>query len=62
MGHRRLSTTLIYTRIHNHTVAEDYYAAMAQVERVYQDIDVKRRTTRPLHLKPLLIEPIDEIS
>jgi NAD+ synthase len=34
----------------------------AQVERVYQDIDVKRRTTRPLHLKPLLIEPVDEIA
>jgi NAD+ synthase len=33
-----------------------------QVERVYQDIDVKRRTTRPLHLKPLLIEPVDEIA
>jgi hypothetical protein len=33
MGHKRLSTTLIYTNIHNHTVAEDYYAAMAKVEK-----------------------------
>lgn len=32
MGHKRLSTTLIYTQIHNQTVAEDYFAAMAQVE------------------------------
>jgi NAD+ synthase len=31
-----------------------------QVERVYRDIDQKRRTTRYLHLRPLLIEPVSE--
>jgi len=29
-----------------------------QVERVYRDIDQKRRTTRPLHLGPLLVRPL----
>lgn len=33
MGHKRLSTTLIYTQIHNETVAEDYFAAMEMVEQ-----------------------------
>ena len=33
MGHKRLSTTLVYTQIHNRTVADDYYAAMDKVER-----------------------------
>lgn len=33
-----------------------------QVERVYRDIDAKRSATRYLHLKPLLIEDVDEIS
>jgi hypothetical protein len=33
MGHKRLSTTLIYTQIHNRTVADDYYTAMAKVEK-----------------------------
>ena len=33
-----------------------------QVERVYRDIDIKRRTTRYLHLKPLLAEKVGEIS
>ena len=33
-----------------------------QVERVYRDIDAKRSATRYLHLKPLLIEGVDEIS
>ncbi len=32
MGHRRLNTTLIYARVHDHTVAEDYYAAMEIIE------------------------------
>jgi len=32
-----------------------------QVERIYKDIDAKRRTTRYQHLPPLLVEPVDEI-
>jgi NAD+ synthase len=32
-----------------------------QVERVYRDIDQKRRTTRYLHAKPMLVEPVPEI-
>jgi NAD+ synthase len=33
-----------------------------QVERVYKDIEKKRRTTLPLHLPPLLIKDVAEIS
>ena len=33
----------------------------AQVERVYKDIDAKRRATRYLHLRPLLVQPVDEV-
>lgn len=33
-----------------------------QVERVYKDIDAKRRATRYLHTKPLLIERISEVE
>jgi len=29
-----------------------------QVRRVYEDIEQKRKTTRYLHLPPLLVEPI----
>jgi hypothetical protein len=32
MGHRRLNSTMIYARVHDRTVAEDYYAAMAKIE------------------------------
>jgi site-specific recombinase XerD len=33
LGHQRLNSTMIYARVHDHTVAEDYYAAMEVVER-----------------------------
>ncbi len=33
LGHRRLNATMIYVRVHDRTVAEDYYAAMAQIEK-----------------------------
>lgn len=33
-----------------------------QVERVYADIDQKRRTTAYLHAPPLLLEPVPEIA
>lgn len=33
-----------------------------QVERVFKDIDQKRRTTRYLHARPLLVEPVSEIG
>jgi NAD+ synthase len=33
-----------------------------QVQKVYDDIDTKRATTRYLHMKPLLMEEIPEIS
>jgi len=34
----------------------------AQVQRVYDDIDAKRATTRYLHLPPLLIDDVPEIE
>ena len=33
-----------------------------QVERVYKDIDQKRRTTAYLHRRPLLVEPVPEVQ
>lgn len=33
-----------------------------QVENVFGDIDTKRRTTRYLHMRPLLVEPVPEIT
>ena len=51
----------------NHGVAADEVACAAgltaeQVERVYRDIDAKRRGTLPLQLPPLFVEDVGEIT
>lgn len=51
---------------HNHQVAAAEVAPVlgiseAQVDRVYKDIEAKRRATLPLHLTGLLIDPVPEI-
>jgi hypothetical protein len=33
LGHKRLNSTMVYARVHDRTVAEDYYAAMRWVEQ-----------------------------
>jgi integrase/recombinase XerC len=33
LGHKRLNSTMIYARVHDHTVTEDYYAAMERIEQ-----------------------------
>lgn len=38
--------------------AEELGLRPEQVERIYRDIAQKRATTRPLHLAPLLVEPV----
>ncbi len=36
LGHTRLNSTMIYARVHDQTVANDYYAAMQEVEQRLQ--------------------------
>jgi NAD+ synthase len=43
-------------------IAEATGLTTAQVERVFRDIDQKRKTTQYLHLQPELIGPIPEIT
>lgn len=52
---------------HNHQLPPAEVAPVvgltpAQVERVYRDIEQKRRTTRYLHMKPLLVTPVTEVT
>ena len=32
LGHKRLNSTMVYARVHDRTVPQDYYRAMQQVE------------------------------
>jgi NAD+ synthase len=52
---------------HNHGLPATEVAAAVgltaeQVQRVYKDIEAKRRATRYLHARPALVEPITEVE
>ncbi|MBA3246029.1 MAG: NAD(+) synthase [Actinobacteria bacterium] len=52
---------------HNHglraeAVADAVELSVADVERVFRDIEQKRRTTRSLHMSSRLVEPVAEID
>ncbi len=47
LGHRTLRMTLIYARIANHTVAEEYRAASDQVDALYADPDLPGQPADP---------------
>ena len=56
---------LLWAKNHDVPAAEAAAAlglTAVQVERVYRDIDQKRKTTLPLHLPPLLAQPVPEIQ
>jgi site-specific recombinase XerD len=44
LGHRRLNSTMVYARVHDRTVAEDYYAAMARIE---ENLDISASAGQP---------------
>jgi NAD+ synthase len=55
----------LYAKNHNippEEVAKAVHLDVEQVERVYHDIDAKRRATRYQHMPPILLQKIDEIT
>ena len=51
---------------HNHKVPAAELASylgigLSQAEFIYKDIDAKRTTTRYLHAKPVLVDPVSEV-
>jgi hypothetical protein len=47
LGHQRLQTTLTYARLHDQTIATDYYTAMAVIEERLQPRLPKAKTPKP---------------
>ncbi|MCC6607862.1 MAG: tyrosine-type recombinase/integrase [Anaerolineae bacterium] len=47
LGHQRLQTTLTYARLHDQTVARDYYTAMAVIEERLQPRLPQAETPKP---------------
>jgi NAD+ synthase len=60
----RIMDACLYGRNHGMTpesVAPAVSLEAEQVERIYRDIDVKRRATRYQHMPPLFVEPADPV-
>jgi hypothetical protein len=47
LGHKELSTTMVYARVHDQTVADDYYAAMREVEKRL-DLPAQKEVSAPI--------------
>jgi NAD+ synthase len=64
MSHERLDLCLFAFNkgVAPAEVAPVVHLTTDQVERVYRDIEAKRRTTRYLHMHPLYVEPIPEVQ
>jgi hypothetical protein len=63
LGHRRLNSTMVYARVHDRTVAKDYYAAMAQIEKsVTVDKEVETSKTLERSDRELLLKLIDRLA
>jgi site-specific recombinase XerD len=52
LGHKELNTTMIYARVHDRTVADEYYAVMEQVERQLQVLGTPLAVQEPLRGGP----------
>jgi site-specific recombinase XerD len=48
LGHKELSTTMVYARVHDQTVAGDYYKAMSQVEKRLDLVGTQEETSAPI--------------
>jgi site-specific recombinase XerD len=48
LGHKELSTTMIYARVHDQTVADDYYAAMQQIEKRLDLLGAQEEVSLPI--------------
>jgi site-specific recombinase XerC len=48
LGHKELSTTMIYARVCDQTVADDYYEAMERVEKCLELLGAHEETSEPV--------------
>jgi Phage integrase family len=66
LGHREIGSTLIYARVHDETVASDYYAAMARIEKSLEIPakmeDVKEPTNEDTLPRVQLLAMIDQFA
>ena len=53
LGHKELSTTMVYARVHDQTVADDYYTAMQQIEKRLDLLGTQQEASTPINTNEL---------
>ncbi|MEJ2601388.1 MAG: hypothetical protein P8Z00_23885 [Anaerolineales bacterium] len=48
LGHKELSSTMVYARVHDQTVADDYYTAMEKVEKRLELLGAPEEVSAPI--------------
>jgi site-specific recombinase XerD len=59
LGHRSLDTTMLYARVHDRALADDYYTAMARIE---QALDVSGETNTPAPTPTQVLELVNRLA
>jgi len=59
LGHRSLDTTMIYARVHDRSLADDYYAAMTRIE---QAVDVSGDADAPAAKQTQVLELVNRLA
>jgi hypothetical protein len=66
LGHRSIDSILIYARVHDETVASDYYAAMSRIEKSLEIPakieDVKEQANADTSPRRQLLAVIDQLA
>jgi site-specific recombinase XerD len=61
LGHKKLSSTMIYARAHDQTVAEDYFSAMQRIEERL-DIEPKEEKAKDVKVQEQLLFFVEQLS
>jgi hypothetical protein len=60
LGHKELSSTMVYARAHDQTVADDYFAAMERVEQKLEIVPVEQEAMEDVKVQVVqLIERLE---
>jgi site-specific recombinase XerD len=64
LGHKELSSTMVYARAHDQTVAEDYFAAMERVEQRLEIVPAKQNDIEIVNVQEpeKLIQLIEQLE
>src|ERR1700690_3792242 len=62
LGHKKISSTMIYARAHDQTVADDYFAAMERVEQRMEIVPVQQKKYEIVKVQINILQLIEQLE